>query len=453
MKRYILIFLAILSALPAGFSSSQAVETDNIGAAVYHLSCAAPRAAGINPDRLKKIDAIVEEAIREGATPGAVVLVLKDGKIVFDRAYGHHTYERDLPTRSTDIFDLASITKISATTLAVMRLVDQGKLDLEATVGTYLRELKQAHPDKAAIRVRDLLTHQAGLIPAIPFYTMVQDGDHLPEPAADYPTRVSETFYLKKNFYSEVMWPQLLATPLKTPGAYVYSDLGMYVLREIVERIARKPLDGYAEEQFYRPLGACTMGFCPSERHDKERLVPTGIDSYFRKQLLHGFVQDSGAALSGGVAGHAGLFATAYDLALVGQMLLNGGSYAGREYFRPETVRQFTARQSSTSRRGLGFDRWDPDSEEGYPSKLASPETFGHTGFTGTCLWIDPEHRLVYIFLSNRTYPKSNNKLLSLNVRARVLDAIYEAMGVGDGELPARLARAARKKDIFLLNL
>lgn len=446
MKRILLLFLAILAGLLTGFSSSRASETDRTGAAVYHLSCAAPSAAGLEPARLKKIDAIVEEAIREGATPGAVVLVLKDGEIVFDRAYGHHTYERDLPTQSTDIFDLASITKISATTLAVMLLVDEGKLDLDATVGTYLSELKRSHPDKAAIRVRELLTHQAGFVPEIPFYTMVKDDDHRPEPAAGYPTRVSESFYLKRNFYSEVMWPQLLATPLKTPGAYVYSDLGMYVLKEIVERIARQPLDDYVEEQFYRPLGACTMGFCPWERHDKERLVPTGIDGYFRKQLLHGFVQDSGAALSGGVAGHAGLFATAYDLAMVGQMLLNGGSYGGREYFRPETARQFTARQSAASPRGLGFDRRDPDSEEGYPSKLASPETFGHTGFTGTCLWIDPEHRLVYIFLSNRTYPKSNSKLLSLNVRARVLDAIYEAMGVGEGERPTRLVKAAKGK-------
>jgi len=447
VKKILPLFLAILAGLLTGFSSSRASETDNTGAAVYRLSCAAPRAAGLEPARLEKIDAIIEEAIREGATPGAVVLVLKDGEIVFDRAYGHHTYERDLPTRSTDIFDLASITKISATTLAVMRLVDQGKLDLDAPVGTYLAELKQSHPDKAAIQVRDLLTHQAGFVPEIPFYTLVQDGDHRPEPADGYPIRVSESYYLKKDFYGEVMWPTLLATPLRTPGAYVYSDLGMYVLREIVERIAGQPLDAYVEEQFYRPLGACTMGFCPWERHDRERLVPTGIDGYFRKQLLHGFVQDSGAALSGGVAGHAGLFATAYDLALVGQMLLNGGSYGGREYFRPETVRQFTARQSTASRRGLGFDRRDPDSEEGYPSKLASPETFGHTGFTGTCLWIDPEHRLVYVFLSNRTYPKSNNKLQSLNVRTRVLDAVYEAMGIGEGERPARLARAAKGKD------
>jgi CubicO group peptidase (beta-lactamase class C family) len=421
------------------------MEKDGTGAAVYHLSCAAPRAAGLEPERLAKIDAIVAEAIREGATPGAVVLVLKDGEIVFDRAYGHHTYERDLPTRSTDIFDLASITKISATTLAVMRLVDLGKLNLDATVGTHLRELKKSHPDKAKIRIRDLLTHQAGFVPEIPFYAMVKETDHRPRASKSYPVRVSESYYLKKNFYKEVMWPKLLATPLKTPGQYVYSDLGMYMLKEIVERIVGKKLDAYVEEKFYRPLGACTMGFCPWERHDHERLVPTGIDGYFRKQLLHGFVQDSGAALSGGVAGHAGLFATAYDLALVGQMLLNGGSYAGREYFRPETVRQFTARQSSTSRRGLGFDRWDPDAEEGYPAKLASPETFGHTGFTGTCLWIDPEHRLVYIFLSNRTYPRSNEKLKSLNVRARVMDAIYEAMGVGEGERPARLAKAARK--------
>jgi CubicO group peptidase (beta-lactamase class C family) len=446
VKKILPLFLAILAGLLTGFSSPRASETDPTGAAVYRLSRVAPPAAGLDPARLKKIDAIVKGAIREGATPGAVVLVLRDGEIVFDRAYGHHTYERDLPTRSTDIFDLASITKISATTLAVMRLVDEGKLDVDATVGTYLSELKQSHPDKAAIRVRDLLTHQAGFVPAIPFYTLVQDGDHRPEPGDDYPIRVSASFYLKGNFYREVMWPKLLGTPLKTPGTYVYSDLGMYVLKEIVERIVRQQLDDYVEEEFYRPLGACTMGFCPSERHDRERLVPTGIDGYFRKQLLHGFVQDSGAALSGGVAGHAGLFATAYDLALVGQMLLNGGSYDGREYFRPETVRQFTARQSATSRRGLGFDRFDSDSKDGYPARLASPATFGHTGYTGTCLWIDPERRLVYVFLSNRTYPRENGKLQSLKVRARVLDAIYEAMGVGEGERPARLARAAKGK-------
>lgn len=334
MKRFLLLFLAILAGLLAGFSSSRAMEADPADATVYRLSCAAPQAAGLEPARLGKIDAIVEEAIREGATPGAVVLVLRDGKIVFDRAYGHHTYERDLPTLSTDIFDLASITNISATTLAVMRLVEQGKLELDATVGTYLGELEQSHPDKAAIRVRDLLTHQAGFIPEIPFYTLVKDDDHRPDPAAGYPTRVSVSYYLKRNFYREVMWPKLLATPLKTPGTYVYNDLGMYVLREVVERIVGQPLDAYVEEQFYRPLGACTMGFCPWERHDPQRLVPTGIDGYFRKQLLHGFVQDSGAALCGGVAGHAGLFATAYDLALVGQMLLEGGSYGGREYFR-----------------------------------------------------------------------------------------------------------------------
>jgi len=446
-KRYILLFLVLPFALLAGFSSSMAMEPGNPGTTIYHLSYADPLSVDLDPDRLAKIDAIVEEAIRAGATPGAMVLVLKDDKVVFDRAYGHHTYENFLPTTSTDIFDLASITKISATTLAVMRLVDLGKLNLDATVGTYLRELKKSHPDKARIRIRDLLTHQAGFVPEIPFYAMVKETDHRPRASKSYPVRVSESYYLKKNFYKEVMWPKLLATPLKTPGQYVYSDLGMYILKEIVERIVGRKLDAYVEEKFYRPLGACSMGFCPWERHDRERLVPTGIDGYFRKQLLHGFVQDSGAALCGGVAGHAGLFATAYDLALVGQMLLNGGSYGGREYFRAETVRQFTARQSSTSRRGLGFDRWDPDSEEGYPSKLASPEIFGHTGYTGTCLWIDPEHRLVYIFLSNRTYPKSSNKLQSLNVRPRVLDAIYEAMGVGEGERPARLAEATKGKN------
>ncbi len=436
MKSLVYLVLGFLSGMLFGISSPQAGEREDIGTAVYHLAYADPRSAGLDPSRLGAIDAIVEEAIREGATPGAVVLVLKDGEVVFDRAYGHHTYGRDIPTRSGDIFDLASVTKISATTLAAMRLFEQGKLDLDARIGTYLPELNSAHPDKAAIKVRDLLTHQAGFVPFIPFFIQIKDGDFRSKASADYPTKVADRYYLGKGYFKDVMWKQMMDLNLKTPGQYVYSDIGMFVLKEIMERIALQPLDGYLEEQFYRPLGTCTLGYCPRERFAEDRIVPTENDTYFRKQLLVGYVHDPGAAMAGGIAGHAGLFGTAYDLAIVGQMLLNGGSYAGRQYFKPETVEQFTARQSTASRRGLGFDRWDPDKEEGYPSRLASPATFGHSGFTGTCLWIDPEHRLVYIFLSNRLHPSDNRKLLRLNIRPRILDAIYEALD-DRGEQPA----------------
>lgn len=423
---------------PAGINPDGAQRTENepIGAAVYDLGYADPRTVGIDPDKLKKIDAIVEEAIREGATPGAVVMVLKDGKIVFDRAYGHHAYDKEVPTQSSDIFDVASVTKIFATTIAAMRLADQGKLDLDATVGTYMSELKSSHPDKAAIRVRDLLTHRAGFIPFIPFFLKIKDGDCSTEASARYPIKVADRFYLGRDFYKEVMWKQMMDSPLKTRGKYVYSDIGMYVLKGILERIVQQPLDAYVDEEFYQPLGACSMGFCPLGRFAEERIVPTEDDTYFRKQLLKGYVQDPGAAMVGGVSGHAGLFASAYDLAILSQMLLNGGSHNGRQYIRPETVQRFSSRQSEDSRRGLGFDCWDPESKEGYPCQLASPATFGHTGYTGTCVWIDPEHRLVYIFLSNRLYPSPDkNKLLKLNIRPRIHDVIYEAIGTAPGRV------------------
>lgn len=389
-----------------------------------------PRPADLRPDKFKNIDAIVEEAILERATPGAVVVVLKDGEIVFARAYGHHTYDQEVPTQPSDIFDVASLTKIFATTLTAMRLVDQGRLDLDATVGTYLRELKSTHPDKAAIKVRDLLTHQAGLIPFIPFYRQIKEGDSGTEHSAVHPIQVADRYYLHRDFYKAVMWKQMLDSPLKPPGKYVYSDIGMYVMKEILERLVQQPLDVYVDEQFYQPLGAFSIGFRPLERFARERIVPTEDDTYFRKQLLMGYVQDPGAAMAGGVAGHAGLFASAYDLAILSQMLLAGGSHNGRQYIKPETVKLFASRQSDASRRGLGFDCWDPESKEGYPCQLASPETYGHTGYTGTCVWIDPEHQLIYIFLSNRLYPSPDkNKLQKLNVRPRIQDVIYEAIG------------------------
>jgi len=425
----------LLALLQAGCTSPEQTRPERPDAAVFQLGYADPRTLAMDPEKLNKIDAIVEEAIREGATPGAVVMVLKDGKIVFDRAFGHHGYDKEVPTQSSDLFDVASVTKIFATTIAAMRLADQGKLDLDATVGTYLSELRSSHPDKAAIKVRDLLTHRAGFIPYIPFHHQIKEGDFSTEASARYPIKVADHYYLDKDFYIKVMWRQMLDSPLKTQGKYVYSDISMYVLKGILERIVEQPLDAYVAEEFYQPLGACSIGFCPLDRFAEERIVPSEDDTYFRKQMLRGYVQDPGAAMAGGVAGHAGLFANAYDLAILSQMLLNGGSYNGRQYIRPETVKNFSTRQYEDSRRGLGFDCWDPESKEGYPCQLASPATFGHTGFTGTCVWIDPESRLIYIFLSNRLYSSPNkNKLLKLNIRPRIQDVIYEAMGTGPGD-------------------
>jgi CubicO group peptidase (beta-lactamase class C family) len=227
------------------------------------------------------------------------------------------------------------------------------------------------------------------------------------------------------------MYPDMFNSPLRTPGKYVYSDLSMLFMKEVEENITQTPINVYVQKQFYTPLGMQTAGFLPLYRFNRDQIIPTEDDRTDRHALLHGDVHDPTAALLGGVAGHAGLFASANDVAILYQMVLNGGTYGGTQYLKPEIIKQFTAKYSANSRRGLGFDRWDPDLTLEYPSKLASPETFGHTGYTGTCIWVDPKSNLVYIFLSNRVHPKVSNKLSTLKVRGRIQDAIYGAIAKG----------------------
>lgn len=275
------------------------------------------------------------------------------------------------------------------------------------------------------------MLHQAGFIPFIPFHDFVKPGDYSRDSSAAFPTKVADNYYIKKGFFKEVMWPKMLNSPIRTRGKYVYSDISMYVMKEICERLSGMPLDTYVWENFYKPLGMQTAGFLPRNRFSKDQIVPTEQDNYFRKTLLEGYVHDQGAALAGGVSGHAGLFSSANDLAIIYQMLLNKGSYGGNQYFQPQTVDMFTKKQSDVSRRGLGFDRWDPDATKKYPSQLASPLTYGHTGYTGTAVWVDPAKGLVYVFLSNRVNPTVSEKLGSLKIRPRIQDAIYKAIEKG----------------------
>lgn len=385
-----------------------------------------PEELGINTADLNKIDDIAAEAIREKAAPGAVVMVLVDGKVIYNKAYGTRTYTDPVPTRISDIFDLASVTKISATTIAVMRLFEQKKLNLDTIVGAYIPRSRST--DKVNLSVREVMLHQAGFIPFIPFYRNLSNADYSRDSSASYPTKVADKYYIRKDYFKTVMWPQMLNSSLANRGKYVYSDLSMYFMKEIVERQSGTHLEKYVMEEFYKPLGMKRAGFNPRLRFPKEEIVPTEDDKLFRKTLLEGYVHDQGAAMVGGVSGHAGLFASSNDLAILFQMLLNRGTYGDKQYFRPETVDMFTVRQSSVSRRGLGFDRWDPESVKGYPSRLASEETYGHTGYTGTCVWVDPKYNLVYIFLSNRVNPGVSTKLIDLNIRGRIQDVIYEAI-------------------------
>lgn len=389
-----------------------------------------PESVGIKSRNLADpIGAIVREAIAEKATPGAVVMIVKNGVVIFEEAYGFHTYEKQRPTLSSDIFDMASISKITATTPAVMHLYEEKKIDLNQTIGYYLFQARKTN--KSDIKLRDVMLHQAGFVPYIPFYKNIKPGDVSTDSSATHNVKIADGRFLLSDYYQKVMWPEMLHSTVETPGKYVYSDISMYVMKEVVEQQSAEPIEHYVEEQFYRPLGMYKTGYNPRLRFAKEEIVPTERDTYFRDTLLQGYVHDQGAAMANGVAGHAGIFSTANDLAIYGQMLLNKGTYGGEVYFSPDIVQEFTSKQSTVSRRGLGFDRKDPDSSKAYPSSLASASTFGHTGYTGTCIWMDPEHQLTYIFLSNRVHPTVTNKLYDLNIRPRIQDAIYEAIAKG----------------------
>ncbi len=395
-----------------------------------YLSYNKPEAVGVNGQKLtERIDAIAREAILEQATPGAVVMIVKDNQVIFEKAYGFHTYENETATKVDDIFDLASISKIAATTLAVMKLKEEGKINLNETIGHYLKDARNTN--KADIRIREVMLHEGGLIPFIPFYRNLTSKDYQSDSTAAFPTKVAEGFFLRKDYFNEVMWPEMLNSPLRSKN-YVYSDLSMYIMQKIVEEQTNTSLDQYVKEHFYDKLGMSSTGFNAWRNFPSHRLVPTERDGRsFRDTLLVGYVHDQGAAMASGVAGHAGLFSTAQDLAIYGQFLLNRGSYGGTVLFEPETVDLFTSQQSEKSRRGLGFDRYDPDKTKEYPSRLATSSTFGHTGYTGTSLWIDPNNQLIYIFLSNRVHPKVSNKLSSLSIRSRIMDVIYESIYEG----------------------
>ncbi|MEJ5055341.1 serine hydrolase domain-containing protein [Sphingobacterium sp. MYb382] len=383
--------------------------------------------SAFNLDRMTtQIDAIALDAIAKKAAPGMVVMAVKDVKVIFDKAYGTHTYDKQTPTRTTDIFDLASVSKIAGTTPVIMHLQEQGVIDLNKTMGDYLWQAKSSN--KKDITLRSVMLHEAGFTPFIPFYKYLKAGDVQTHEDAQHNVKLADGAFLRSNYYRDVMWPEMLASAVKPVGNYEYSDISMYVMKEVAEHETAIPMEQYVQDFLYRPIGMKTAGYNPRNRFAKEQIVPTELDTSFRKVLLEGYVHDQGAALAGGVAGHAGLFATANDLAIYGQLLLNRGTYGGVRYFKPETVDLFTSRQSKTSRRGLGFDRFDPGAGKEYPSKLANSTVYGHTGYTGTCIWIDSKNQLVYIFLSNRVHPQVSTKLLELNVRSRIQDVIYETI-------------------------
>lgn len=398
------------------------------------LAYGSPESVGMNAEKLNKIDGVVAEMIAAKAAPGARVLVVKEGTVVFDRSYGHLDYVKSAPVTSETVYDLASITKVAATTLAAMFLHSRGELELNKTLGDYLPELKPTN--KGKIILSDLLAHEAGLKAFIPHYNKtLNSGKWKP---IYYKDSISEGYTLpvSNNMFAipslrDSLWKWTVESELlPKPHGYVYSDLTMYFMQAVIERIVNQPLDEFVDHNFYSPLGLRTLTFKPFEKIPLSQIAPTENDLSFRGRQIQGYVHDQGAAMYGGVAGHAGLFGTAHDLAVVLQLLLNKGSYGDITLISPETIEAFTKRQSTQSRRGWGWDKPEPEKGKGGSvSKLAPKSTFGHTGFTGTSMWADPENKLSYIFLSNRVYPRATNNTLSdLGIRTKIHDLIYESI-------------------------
>lgn len=400
------------------------------------LGYAIPERVGLNSGQLDKIDSIMQYMQTQQAAPGGQVLVAKDGKIVWYKSYGYHTYKKESKVGDKDIYDVASVTKVAATTVSLMKLYDEGRLSLTAPLRQYLPETDTC--DKKHIVIESMLAHHARLPGWIPFYKKTISEGKYPRPLPTYYATslqsqftipVADDLFMRTD-YIDTIWSRIYGCELRDQSGYKYSDLGFYLADNLIRRIDGRTVADYANQEIYSTLGLESTGYRPLRWYDRDHIVPSERDKYFRQQTIDGHVHDMGAAMLGGVSGHAGLFSNAKDLAVIMQMVLNGGHYGGHEIFGKATVQRFTQRYHASTRRGIGWDmkELNPNKQKNMCSE-ASADTYGHLGFTGTAVFVDPQYDLVYVFLSNRTYPTmKGNKLGRLNIRPKVQAAIYNAI-------------------------
>lgn len=421
----------------AGFKAGQSIVQDNRRGDYEEM---APERVGMSSVALARIDARMEQEIAAKSTPGARIIVMRRGKTVYNKSFGHYTYAGNIPVSTFTLYDVASLTKVLSSALACMKLYEEGRLDLNKTLGFYLDWIPESSP-YAELKISDVMLHQAGLRGWIPYYQEYMDTSLTlinlisSEQSEDFPVIVAENMFASR-LVKDSIYQRILREPLRTKKDYLYSDLGFYFLARIIEKLSNKDLDAYVAHQFYQPMGLEHISYNPLRRFKKELIAPTEYDFTWRKQLVQGYVHDQGAALLGGVAGHAGLFASAENVASIMQMFLNGGSYDGMQYLKPETVKYFTGARAENlkkNRRGLIFDKPVRDGGPGPTFDGISLESFGHSGFTGTLAWADPKEDLVYVFLSNRVYPSAENKkLIRNNVRSDIQKLIYQAITDSD---------------------
>jgi len=421
--------------LPVSIAPSYPVGTGITLVGPTELGTGTPLEVGLMPERLSRIDTLAQIAMDSLMTPGMQILVARHGKVVFNKSYGYHTYEKKRAVTNTDIYDLASLTKVLATLPMVMKEVDLGKLTLDTQLGTLNEAWNTSN--KADISIQEMLSHYARLTPWIPFYKETLKANPLKlnkkfyrkRQSKRFPVVIADRFYGKNNL-SKLISDQILASELRDTLEYKYSDIPYFFMKDLLEDRYQKSLETLAVDSFYKPLGLVRTGFNPNKNTPNQTVIPSEIDTYYRNQELKGEVHDMAAAMLGGVGGHAGLFSNASEVAILMQLFLQKGRYADKQYFSSATFDQFNQCLycDQGNRRGVGFDK--PQLEgRGSTCGCVPKSSFGHSGFTGTYAWADPEHELIYVFLSNRTYPSmDNNLLLKHDIRTRIQQYIYEAI-------------------------
>ncbi len=399
------------------------------------LSNVVPEELGINAEELEIIDSIAMDAIAMHATPGCQILIAKEGKVFYNKSFGYHTYDSLNKVGIFDLYDIASITKIAATVPSIMKLVSKEEISLDLPIKNYIKMADTCN--KQDMVIRDILTHQAQLKPWIPFYRATLKENKKPDEAIyhkvfsdSFQVQVAEDLFIRSD-YKDSIKNKILESDLLDKRKYKYSDLGYYLLKEVIESKTGQDLDAFVEANFYSKLGAYHLTYNPRSRFDLDEIVPTEEDDYFRFQKIHGYVHDMGAAMQGGVGGHAGVFSNAFDLAKLMQMYLQEGKYGNEQFVKSSVINEFTRCQfcEEENRRGIGFDKPTRDGSGGPTCDCVSYASYGHTGFTGTMAWVDPDTELIYIFLSNRVYPDMDNtKLIKRNIRTKIQEEIYNIL-------------------------
>ena len=413
------------------FSAGHGISTK----AINRLSYGLPESVDMSSVSLSKIDSVANYAINEKMTPGIQLLVARKGKVVYEKNFGHHTYNKTNKVKFEDLYDVASLTKILATLPLLIELVDKGVIKLESTLGELLPTYKESN--KESITVQEMLSHFAQLKPWIPFYKSTLDSITKKPNQKFYRTKYSEEFsiqindklFLRRDFKDSIQ-SKIIESKLLDKKKYFYSDLPFYILKSVIENQYNQPLDELIQQHFYNPLGANMSTYNPLDKFQRKHLIPTEIDNYYRSDKVQGYVHDMGAAMQGGIGGHAGLFSNSNDVAKLMQLFLQQGNYGDKRYFSSKTFKRFNFCHycKQNNRRGIGFDK--PQlGDKGPTCGCLSMESFGHSGFTGTYAWADPDKEIVYVFLANRTFPKSDsNRLLKENIRTEIQRLIYESI-------------------------